>query len=120
MVHMQYIPGTLVVSLSNMLSNSSDCNEDVIRAHFKLFLMFALFYHRSKRPTPVPMGTPRIDSPMPMIAHQKVCYFMVLKSEYKIFPLLMHSHTSNQTEVIFHYTFSQRIMETIGFRVNVI
>ncbi|XP_056616505.1 LIM domain-binding protein 3a isoform X6 [Triplophysa dalaica] len=32
----------------------------------------ALTMQRSKRPTPVPMGTPRIDSPLPMIAHQKV------------------------------------------------
>ncbi|XP_056616503.1 LIM domain-binding protein 3a isoform X4 [Triplophysa dalaica] len=42
----------------------------------------ALTMQRSKRPTPVPMGTPRIDSPLPMIAHQKVITNTSANTEY--------------------------------------
>ncbi|XP_057198967.1 LIM domain-binding protein 3a isoform X5 [Triplophysa rosa] len=42
----------------------------------------ALTMQRSKRPTPLPMATPRIDSPMPMIAHQKVITNTPANNEY--------------------------------------
>lgn len=50
------------------------------RALFVIFFkcLFSLFYHRSKRPTPVSMTTPRIDSPMTVIAHQKVCHTLLV------------------------------------------
>ncbi|XP_030627059.1 LIM domain-binding protein 3a [Chanos chanos] len=42
----------------------------------------ALTMQRSKRPAPVPMATPRIDSPMPIIPHQKVITNTPANSEY--------------------------------------
>jgi len=38
----------------------------------------SLFFHRSKRPIPVTMTTSRIDSPMTVIPHQKVCHTLLM------------------------------------------
>ncbi|XP_051778602.1 LIM domain-binding protein 3a isoform X3 [Erpetoichthys calabaricus] len=42
----------------------------------------ALSMQRSKRPAPVPTATPRVDSPMPVIPHQKVIANTVANTEY--------------------------------------
>ncbi|XP_042315111.1 LIM domain-binding protein 3 isoform X9 [Sceloporus undulatus] len=42
----------------------------------------ALTLQKSKRPAPVPTATPRIDSPMPVIPHQKVIANTVANTEY--------------------------------------
>ncbi|XP_069045398.1 LIM domain-binding protein 3-like isoform X3 [Lepisosteus oculatus] len=41
-----------------------------------------LTMQRSKRPAPVPTATPRMDSPMPVIPHQKVIANTVANTEY--------------------------------------
>nr|XP_034993211.1 LIM domain-binding protein 3 isoform X2 [Zootoca vivipara] len=42
----------------------------------------SLTLQKSKRPAPVPTATPRIDSPMPVIPHQKVIANTVANTEY--------------------------------------
>uniref|UniRef100_H3A4L1 LIM domain binding 3 n=1 Tax=Latimeria chalumnae TaxID=7897 RepID=H3A4L1_LATCH len=42
----------------------------------------SLTLQRSKRPGPVPTATPRVDSPMPVIPHQKVIANTVANTEY--------------------------------------
>ncbi|XP_036389300.1 LIM domain-binding protein 3-like isoform X2 [Megalops cyprinoides] len=45
-------------------------------------LNLALTMQRSKRPAPVPTATPRMDSPMPVIPHQKVIANTAATNEY--------------------------------------
>ncbi|KAG7492547.1 hypothetical protein MATL_G00015480 [Megalops atlanticus] len=45
-------------------------------------LNLALTMQRSKRPAPVPTATPRMDSPMPVIPHQKVIANTAATTEY--------------------------------------
>uniref|UniRef100_A0A8C0ITH3 PDZ domain-containing protein n=1 Tax=Chelonoidis abingdonii TaxID=106734 RepID=A0A8C0ITH3_CHEAB len=42
----------------------------------------SLTLQKSKRPAPVPTATPKVDSPRPVIPHQKVCNILSLYTEY--------------------------------------
>ncbi|XP_016412336.1 LIM domain-binding protein 3-like isoform X4 [Sinocyclocheilus rhinocerous] len=64
------IQGDIIVAIDGVSTEGMthlEAQNKIKSANFNL----ALTMQRSKRPTPVPMTTPRIDSPMPVIPHQK-------------------------------------------------
>ncbi|XP_051503367.1 LIM domain-binding protein 3-like [Myxocyprinus asiaticus] len=75
------IQGDIIVAIDGVSTEGMthlEAQNKIKSANFNL----ALTMQRSKRPTPVPMATPRIDSPMPMIAHQKVITNTPVNNEY--------------------------------------
>uniref|UniRef100_A0A673GWC1 LIM domain-binding protein 3-like n=1 Tax=Sinocyclocheilus rhinocerous TaxID=307959 RepID=A0A673GWC1_9TELE len=72
------IQGDIIVAIDGVSTEGMthlEAQNKIKSANFNL----ALTMQRSKRPTPVPMTTPRIDSPMPVIPHQKVCHTLLIK-----------------------------------------
>uniref|UniRef100_A0A672SGM2 LIM domain binding 3a n=1 Tax=Sinocyclocheilus grahami TaxID=75366 RepID=A0A672SGM2_SINGR len=64
------IQGDIIVAIDGVSTEGMthlEAQNKIKSANFNL----ALTMQRSKRPTPFPMTTPRIDSPMPVIPHQK-------------------------------------------------
>ncbi|XP_026134381.1 LIM domain-binding protein 3-like isoform X7 [Carassius auratus] len=64
------IQGDIIVAIDGVSTEGMthlEAQNKIKSANFNL----ALTMQRSKRPTPVPMTTPRIDSPMSVIPHQK-------------------------------------------------
>uniref|UniRef100_A0A671R978 LIM domain-binding protein 3-like n=1 Tax=Sinocyclocheilus anshuiensis TaxID=1608454 RepID=A0A671R978_9TELE len=64
------IQGDIIVAIDGVSTEGMthlEAQNKIKSANFSL----ALTMQRSKRPTPVPMTTSRIDSPMPVIPHQK-------------------------------------------------
>uniref|UniRef100_A0A672MX22 LIM domain binding 3a n=1 Tax=Sinocyclocheilus grahami TaxID=75366 RepID=A0A672MX22_SINGR len=71
------IQGDIIVAIDGVSTEGMthlEAQNKIKSANFNL----ALTMQRSKRPTPVPMTTPRIDSPMPVIPHQKVCHTLLM------------------------------------------
>uniref|UniRef100_A0A8B9KEY7 LIM domain binding 3a n=1 Tax=Astyanax mexicanus TaxID=7994 RepID=A0A8B9KEY7_ASTMX len=66
------VQGDIIVAIDGVSTDGMthlEAQNKIKSANFNL----ALTMTRSKRPAPVPMATPRIDAPMPVIPHQKVC-----------------------------------------------
>nr|AAY27888.1 cypher/ZASP splice variant 1 zeta [Danio rerio] len=64
------IQGDIIVAIDGVSTDGMthlEAQNKIKSANFNL----ALTMQRSKRPTPVPIATPRIESPMPVIPHQK-------------------------------------------------
>uniref|UniRef100_A0A672MX03 LIM domain binding 3a n=1 Tax=Sinocyclocheilus grahami TaxID=75366 RepID=A0A672MX03_SINGR len=75
------IQGDIIVAIDGVSTEGMthlEAQNKIKSANFNL----ALTMQRSKRPTPVPMTTPRIDSPMPVIPHQKVITNSPANNEY--------------------------------------
>ncbi|XP_016412340.1 LIM domain-binding protein 3-like isoform X7 [Sinocyclocheilus rhinocerous] len=75
------IQGDIIVAIDGVSTEGMthlEAQNKIKSANFNL----ALTMQRSKRPTPVPMTTPRIDSPMPVIPHQKVITNSPANKEY--------------------------------------
>uniref|UniRef100_A0AAR2LMH5 LIM domain binding 3a n=1 Tax=Pygocentrus nattereri TaxID=42514 RepID=A0AAR2LMH5_PYGNA len=65
------VQGDIIVAIDGVSTDGMthlEAQNKIKSANFNL----ALTMTRSKRPAPVPMATPRIDAPMPVIPHQKV------------------------------------------------
>uniref|UniRef100_A0A673G2F4 LIM domain-binding protein 3-like n=1 Tax=Sinocyclocheilus rhinocerous TaxID=307959 RepID=A0A673G2F4_9TELE len=92
------IQGDIIVAIDGVSTEGMthlEAQNKIKSANFNL----ALTMQRSKRPTPVPMTTLRIDSPMPVIPHQKVCHMLltVVHSTYICIQyMFVHSHTLSQ------------------------
>uniref|UniRef100_A0A8C1JKG5 LIM domain binding 3a n=1 Tax=Cyprinus carpio TaxID=7962 RepID=A0A8C1JKG5_CYPCA len=74
------IQGDIIVAIDGVSTEGMthlEAQNKIKSANFNL----ALTMQRSKRPTPVTMTAPRIDSPMPVIPHQKVCHTLLI-NEY--------------------------------------
>ncbi|KAL7878035.1 hypothetical protein SRHO_G00046780 [Serrasalmus rhombeus] len=64
------VQGDIIVAIDGVSTDGMthlEAQNKIKSANFNL----ALTMTRSKRPAPVPMATPRIDAPMPVIPHQK-------------------------------------------------
>uniref|UniRef100_A0A673G214 LIM domain-binding protein 3-like n=1 Tax=Sinocyclocheilus rhinocerous TaxID=307959 RepID=A0A673G214_9TELE len=75
------IQGDIIVAIDGVSTEGMthlEAQNKIKSANFNL----ALTMQRSKRPTPVPMTTLRIDSPMPVIPHQKVITNTPANTEY--------------------------------------
>uniref|UniRef100_A0A8C1JJV8 LIM domain binding 3a n=1 Tax=Cyprinus carpio TaxID=7962 RepID=A0A8C1JJV8_CYPCA len=75
------IQGDIIVAIDGVSTEGMthlEAQNKIKSANFNL----ALTMQRSKRPTPVTMTAPRIDSPMPVIPHQKVITNTPAKNEY--------------------------------------
>uniref|UniRef100_A0A671TAD7 LIM domain-binding protein 3-like n=1 Tax=Sinocyclocheilus anshuiensis TaxID=1608454 RepID=A0A671TAD7_9TELE len=75
------IQGDIIVAIDGVSTEGMthlEAQNKIKSANFNL----ALTMQRSKRHTPVPMTTPRIDSPMPVIPHQKVITNSPANNEY--------------------------------------
>ncbi|XP_016149606.1 LIM domain-binding protein 3 isoform X2 [Sinocyclocheilus grahami] len=75
------IQGDIIVAIDGVSTEGMthlEAQNKIKSANFNL----ALTMQRSKRPTPFPMTTPRIDSPMPVIPHQKVITNTPANTEY--------------------------------------
>ncbi|XP_016313330.1 LIM domain-binding protein 3-like isoform X4 [Sinocyclocheilus anshuiensis] len=75
------IQGDIIVAIDGVSTEGMthlEAQNKIKSANFSL----ALTMQRSKRPTPVPMTTSRIDSPMPVIPHQKVITNTPANTEY--------------------------------------
>ncbi|XP_073690108.1 LIM domain-binding protein 3a isoform X1 [Garra rufa] len=75
------IQGDIIVAIDGVSTEGMthlEAQNKIKSANFNL----ALTMQRSKRPTPVHMTTPRIDSPMPVIPHQKVITNTPANNEY--------------------------------------
>ncbi|XP_026134379.1 LIM domain-binding protein 3-like isoform X5 [Carassius auratus] len=75
------IQGDIIVAIDGVSTEGMthlEAQNKIKSANFNL----ALTMQRSKRPTPVPMTTPRIDSPMSVIPHQKVITNTPANNEY--------------------------------------
>ncbi|XP_059422900.1 LIM domain-binding protein 3a [Carassius carassius] len=73
--------GDIIVAIDGVSTEGMthlEAQNKIKSANFNL----ALTMQRSKRPIPVPMTTPRINSPMPVIAHQKVITNTSANTEY--------------------------------------
>uniref|UniRef100_A0A3B4BN42 Uncharacterized protein n=1 Tax=Pygocentrus nattereri TaxID=42514 RepID=A0A3B4BN42_PYGNA len=73
------VQGDIIVAIDGVSTDGMthlEAQNKIKSANFNL----ALTMTRSKRPAPVPMATPRIDAPMPVIPHQKVYPFIYLPS----------------------------------------
>ncbi|XP_075073120.1 LIM domain-binding protein 3 isoform X6 [Mixophyes fleayi] len=73
--------GDLVVAIDGVSTDTMthlDAQNKIKSASYNL----GLTLQKSKRPGPVPTATPRMDSPMPVIPHQKVIANTVANSEY--------------------------------------
>uniref|UniRef100_A0A671R9K0 LIM domain-binding protein 3-like n=1 Tax=Sinocyclocheilus anshuiensis TaxID=1608454 RepID=A0A671R9K0_9TELE len=79
------IQGDIIVAIDGVSTEGMthlEAQNKIKSANFSL----ALTMQRSKRPTPVPMTTSRIDSPMPVIPHQKVFSGLFFCSSYSQLP----------------------------------
>nr|NP_958913.1 LIM domain-binding protein 3a [Danio rerio]AAH45908.1 LIM-domain binding factor 3a [Danio rerio]AAI64050.1 Ldb3a protein [Danio rerio] len=75
------IQGDIIVAIDGVSTDGMthlEAQNKIKSANFNL----ALTMQRSKRPTPVPMATPRIESPMPVIPHQKVITHAPANNEF--------------------------------------
>ncbi|KAG8435041.1 hypothetical protein GDO86_013128 [Hymenochirus boettgeri] len=73
--------GDLVVAIDGVSTDGMthlDAQNKIKSASYNLNLTL----QKSKRPAPVPTATPRMDSPMPVIPHQKVIANTVANSEF--------------------------------------
>ncbi|XP_067242265.1 LIM domain-binding protein 3a isoform X3 [Chanodichthys erythropterus] len=73
--------GDIIVAIDGVSTEGMthlEAQNKIKSANFNL----ALTMQKSKRPTPVPMTTPRIDSPMTVIPHQKVITHTPANNEY--------------------------------------
>ncbi|XP_008112701.1 LIM domain-binding protein 3 isoform X14 [Anolis carolinensis] len=77
----QMSQGDLVVAIDGVNTDGMthlEAQNKIKSASYNL----ALTLQKSKRPVPVPTAAPRIDSPMPVIPHQKVIANTVANTEY--------------------------------------
>ncbi|XP_049337094.1 LIM domain-binding protein 3a isoform X12 [Astyanax mexicanus] len=75
------VQGDIIVAIDGVSTDGMthlEAQNKIKSANFNL----ALTMTRSKRPAPVPMATPRIDAPMPVIPHQKVITNTPSNTEY--------------------------------------
>ncbi|XP_042592761.1 LIM domain-binding protein 3-like isoform X2 [Cyprinus carpio] len=75
------IQGDIIVAIDGVTTEGMthlEAQNKIKSANFNL----ALTMQRSKRPIPIPMTTPRIDSPMSVIPHQKVITNTPANTEY--------------------------------------
>uniref|UniRef100_A0AAR2JFX2 LIM domain binding 3a n=1 Tax=Pygocentrus nattereri TaxID=42514 RepID=A0AAR2JFX2_PYGNA len=75
------VQGDIIVAIDGVSTDGMthlEAQNKIKSANFNL----ALTMTRSKRPAPVPMATPRIDAPMPVIPHQKVITNTPANTEY--------------------------------------
>ncbi|XP_036402123.1 LIM domain-binding protein 3a isoform X6 [Megalops cyprinoides] len=75
------IQGDIIVAIDGVSTEGMthlEAQNKIKSASFNLALTMA----RSKRPAPVPTATPRIESPMPIIPHQKVIANTAANTEY--------------------------------------
>ncbi|XP_071986866.1 LIM domain-binding protein 3 isoform X16 [Engystomops pustulosus] len=73
--------GDLVVAIDGVSTDGMthlEAQNKIKSASYNL----SLTLQKSKRPGPVPIATPRIDSPLPVIPHQKIISNTVANSEY--------------------------------------